>query len=128
DNIVLEARDHETIKNTHRAGILETGAVEMLTNYGVDSRVTKIGYEHGGIDLRFDGESHRINFKELVDASVCYIRKTKSSSTLPQHVPAITVTCAINTPSLTSQTSKPPNQKSTSPMMQVSPAPSKPIL
>src|SRR5699024_6926846 len=70
DNIVLEARDHETIKNTHRAGILETAAFEKLTNYCVDSRVTKIGYEHGGIDLRFDGESHRINFKELVDASV----------------------------------------------------------
>ena len=70
DNIVLEARDYETIKNTHRAGILETGAVEMLTDYGVGSRVTKIGYEHDGIDLRFDGESHRINFKELIDASV----------------------------------------------------------
>ena len=70
DNIVLEARDHETIKNTHRAGILETGAVEMLTAYGVESRIKEIGYEHHGIDLRFNGESHRINFKELIDASV----------------------------------------------------------
>ena len=70
DNIVLESRDYETIKNTHRAGILETGAVQMLTDYGVDSRVQEIGYEHEGIDLRFDGESHRINFKELIDASV----------------------------------------------------------
>ncbi len=70
DNIVLETRDHETIKNTHRAGILETGAVEMLTDYGVDSRIKDLGYEHHGIDLRFNGESHRINFKELIDASV----------------------------------------------------------
>src|SRR5690625_1698917 len=70
DNIVLESRDYETIKNTHRAGILETGAVKMLTDYGVDSRVQEMGYEHHGIDLRFDGESHRINFKELIDASV----------------------------------------------------------
>ena len=70
DNIVLETRDHETIKNTHRAGILETGAVEMLTDYGVDSRIKDIGYEHHGIDLRFNGESHRIDFKALVDASV----------------------------------------------------------
>lgn len=70
DNIVLETRDHETIKNTHRAGILETGAVEMLTDYGVESRIKEIGYEHHGIDLRFNGESHRINFKELIDASV----------------------------------------------------------
>lgn len=70
DNIVLEARDHETIKNTHRAGILETGAVDMLTDYGVDSRIKELGYEHHGIDLRFNGQSHRINFKELIDASV----------------------------------------------------------
>ena len=70
DNIVFESRDHETIKNTHRAGILETGAVEMLTDYGVESRIREIGYEHHGIDLRFDGKSHRINFKELIDASV----------------------------------------------------------
>src|SRR5699024_6637072 len=61
---------YETIKNTHRAGILETGAVEMLSEHGVDSRVKDTGYEHHGIDLRFDGESHRINFKELIDASV----------------------------------------------------------
>src|SRR5690625_2609472 len=70
DNIVLEARDHETIKNTHRAGILETGAVDMLTDYGVDSRIKDLGYEHHGIDLRFNGQSHRINFKDLIDASV----------------------------------------------------------
>lgn len=70
DNIVLETRDHETIKNTHRAGILETGSVELLTDYGVESRIRDIGYEHEGIDLRFDGKSHRINFKELIDASV----------------------------------------------------------
>lgn len=70
ENIVIEKRDHDTIANTHRAGILETGAVKMLTDLGVDSRVKTRGYEHEGIDLRFDGVSHRIDFKELVDATV----------------------------------------------------------
>src|SRR5690625_6394955 len=70
DNIVLEARDHETIKNTHRAGILETGAEDMLTDYGVDSRSKDLGYEHPRIDLRFNGSSHRINSIELMYASV----------------------------------------------------------
>ncbi len=70
ENIVIEKRDHETIANTHRAGILETGAVKMLTETGVDSRVKTHGYEHEGIDLRFGGVSHRINFKELIDATV----------------------------------------------------------
>jgi p-hydroxybenzoate 3-monooxygenase len=70
DNVVVEKRDHETIKNTHRAGILEQQAVRMLTDTGVDGRVLTVGDEHEGIDLRFKGESHPLNFPELVDATV----------------------------------------------------------
>ncbi len=70
DNVVVEKRDHETIKNTHRAGILEQQAVKMLTDTGVDGRVLTVGDEHEGIDLRFNGESHALNFPELVDATV----------------------------------------------------------
>src|SRR3954470_10584228 len=66
DNIVVEKRDHETIRNTHRAGILEHGSVNMLVDSGVSDRVLKAGYKHEGIDLRFSGESHRIDFEELV--------------------------------------------------------------
>lgn len=70
DNIVVENRDHETIKNTHRAGILEHGSVAMLTDSGVDGRVLTEGHRHDGIDLRFNGESHRIDFQDLVGESV----------------------------------------------------------
>jgi p-hydroxybenzoate 3-monooxygenase len=70
DNIVVESRDHETIRNTHRAGILEAGSVKMLTDTGVDGRVLTDGDEHAGIDLRFNGESHPLDFKDLVDATV----------------------------------------------------------
>ncbi|MET1153381.1 4-hydroxybenzoate 3-monooxygenase [Arthrobacter sp.] len=70
DNIVVESRDHETIRNTHRAGILEAGSVKMLTDTGVDGRVLTEGDEHEGIDLRFNGESHPLDFKDLVDATV----------------------------------------------------------
>jgi p-hydroxybenzoate 3-monooxygenase len=70
DNVVVELRDHETIKNTHRAGILEQQAVKMLTETGVEGRVLTTGDEHEGIDLRFKGESHPLNFPELVDATV----------------------------------------------------------
>ena len=98
DNIVLETRDHETIKNTHRAGILETGAVEMLTEYGVDSRIRDIGYEHHGIDLRFDGQSHRINFKELIDASVWLYPQNEVFVDLPLHALATGAMSGTNTP------------------------------
>ncbi len=70
ENIVVEMRDHETIRNTHRAGILESQAVSMLTDSGVDGRVLTLGDEHAGIDLRFNGESHPLDFRELVDATV----------------------------------------------------------
>ena len=70
DNIVVEMRDHETIRNTHRAGILEAQAVSMLTDSGVDGRVLTHGDEHAGIDLRFNGESHPLDFRDLVDATV----------------------------------------------------------
>src|SRR5690349_22333113 len=70
DNVVVEKRDHETIRNTHRAGILEHGSVDMLVDSGVSDRVFKAGYEHEGIDLRFGGESHRIDFDDLVGEAV----------------------------------------------------------
>ena len=70
DNVVVEKRDHETIRTTHRAGILEHGSVRMLVDSGVSDRVLTAGYKHEGIDLRFGGESHRIDFADLVGESV----------------------------------------------------------
>jgi len=70
DSIVVEKRDRDTIHATHRAGILESGTVRMLTDSGVDGRVLTEGHEHEGTVLRFEGESHRIDFQELVGRSV----------------------------------------------------------
>lgn len=70
ENIVIEKRDQETIRNTHRAGILEAGSVKMLTDTGIDGRVLTEGHRHDGIDLRFNGVSHRLDFQDLVGESV----------------------------------------------------------
>ncbi|ALO67214.1 4-hydroxybenzoate 3-monooxygenase [Arthrobacter alpinus] len=70
ENIVIEKRDHETIYKTHRAGILEAGSVRMLTETGIDGRVLTHGHRHDGIDLRFKGVSHRLDFQDLVGESV----------------------------------------------------------
>jgi len=53
DNVVVEKRDHETIRTTHRAGILEHGSVSMLVDSGVSDRVLKAGCKHEVIGLRF---------------------------------------------------------------------------
>lgn len=70
DSIVIDNRTRHEIETTVRAGILEAGSVEMLTGTGVSDRVRTDGVEHEGIDLRFEGESHRIDFTDLVGASV----------------------------------------------------------
>ncbi len=70
DNVVVEKRDHETIRTTHRAGILEHGSVSLLVDSGVSDRVLTEGYRHDGIELRFGGVSHRIDFTDLVGESV----------------------------------------------------------
>jgi p-hydroxybenzoate 3-monooxygenase len=70
DNVVVEQRDYETIRTTNRAGILEQDSVRMLVDSGVSDRVLRDGFQHDGIDLRFNGASHRIDFPGLVGASV----------------------------------------------------------
>lgn len=70
DSIVVEKRDKDTIHATHRAGILEADTVRMLTESGVEGRVLTEGHEHEGTVLRFQGESRRIDFQQLVGQSV----------------------------------------------------------
>ena len=72
DSVVVDNRTVETIQNTHRAGILEQNSVRLLTDTGVSDRVLTEGHEHQGIDLRFGGVSHRIDFQELAGAS-CWL-------------------------------------------------------
>ncbi|MEE1621571.1 4-hydroxybenzoate 3-monooxygenase [Zafaria sp. Z1313] len=70
ENVVVESRERDDIATTHRAGILESGSVRLLAESGVGGRVLDQGDEHAGIDLRFNGESHPLDFKDLVDATV----------------------------------------------------------
>jgi p-hydroxybenzoate 3-monooxygenase len=70
ESVVIETRSREQIEQTHRAGILERDSVRLLVESGVSERVLREGHEHQGIDLRFGGVSHRIDFQGLVGASV----------------------------------------------------------
>lgn len=67
---VIELRSREEIHRTVRAGILEHGTVNLLVDSGVSDRVLREGDKHDGIELRFNGESHRIDFKDLVGEAV----------------------------------------------------------
>ena len=69
DSVVIETRTRREIEETHRAGILERDSVRLLVDSGVSDRVLREGHEHRGIQLRFGGVSHLIDFQELVGAS-----------------------------------------------------------
>ena len=70
ETVAVDTRTRHEIETTHRAGILEAGAARDLIETGVSDRILRDGYEHEGIELRFDGRAHRIHFKELVGESV----------------------------------------------------------
>jgi len=65
DSIVLESRSREAIEATIRAGVLEQGTVDLLTEVGVGDRMKREGFLHHGIELRFDGRRRRIDLTDL---------------------------------------------------------------
>jgi len=65
ESIILESRTREHIENRVRAGVLEQGTVELLRESGVGARMDREGLQHNGIELRFAGAGHRIDFKAL---------------------------------------------------------------
>jgi len=65
DSVVLESRARADIESTIRAGVLEQGTVDLLCQTGVGERLKREGFEHHGIDLRFAGRGHRIDFPAL---------------------------------------------------------------
>ncbi|SDB79810.1 p-hydroxybenzoate 3-monooxygenase [Raineyella antarctica] len=69
-SVALDIRTRQQIETTHRAGILEDGPARMLVEQGVSDRILTDGHEHAGVELRFNGEGHRIDFSESVGASV----------------------------------------------------------
>ncbi len=70
ESIVIDRRTRDEIESTIRAGILEQGTVELLDTIGEASRARTVGHRHDGIELRFEGEGHRIDFAETVGRAV----------------------------------------------------------
>ncbi len=81
ESVVVDHRTVHEIETTHRAGILETDSVRLLTDTGVyapgEERVLTDGDRHGGIHLRFDGRSHHLDFEDLVGSSVWLYPQTE---------------------------------------------------
>jgi p-hydroxybenzoate 3-monooxygenase len=67
DSVVIENRSRQYSEQRVRAGVLEQGTVDLLTQMGVGERLKAEGLVHHGIELRFGGRGHRIDFHDLAD-------------------------------------------------------------
>ena len=68
--MVLERRSRHEIEQTIRAGVLEQAVVDLMTDLKVGDRIRREGLVHHGIQLRFAGETHRIDFQGLTGRAV----------------------------------------------------------
>jgi p-hydroxybenzoate 3-monooxygenase len=62
ESVVLESRSRQHCEERIRAGVLEQGTVDLLIKTGVGERLKREGLVHHGIELRFAGRGHRIDF------------------------------------------------------------------
>ena len=70
DSVVLENRSRQYCEERIRAGVLEWGTVELLVEMGVGDRLKREGLIHYGIEIRFGGRGHRIDFKDLTGRAI----------------------------------------------------------
>ena len=70
ESVVLEIRSRDYIERRIRAGVLEHGTADLLIESGVGHRMQREGLVHHGIELRFGGRGHRIDFKDLTGRAI----------------------------------------------------------
>jgi p-hydroxybenzoate 3-monooxygenase len=75
--VVLERQTREYVEHRQRAGILEQTTVDLLEEVGLADRLHAEGEFHRGVELRFDGERHRIDFPALVGRRVALWPQTE---------------------------------------------------
>jgi p-hydroxybenzoate 3-monooxygenase len=65
ESVVIDLRTRQDIEETIKAGVLEQGTVDLMTQTGVGDRLHRDGFVHHGFNLAFAGQLHRINMYEL---------------------------------------------------------------
>lgn len=73
-NVVLDRVSADHILKRIRAGILETGFVDLMRQAGVNQRMDAEGIVHDGFAISLNGQSHRIDLKGLTSGKtvMCY--------------------------------------------------------
>jgi p-hydroxybenzoate 3-monooxygenase len=65
ESVVLERHSRRYVEERIRAGVLEQGTVDLLTEAGLGARMQREGLVHEGLELSFAGRRHRIDLAGL---------------------------------------------------------------
>lgn len=65
ESVIIESRSQQYCEERVRAGLLEQGTVDLMTETGLGERLNRIGMLHHGLNLRYHGRTHRVDFNEL---------------------------------------------------------------
>ena len=65
ESVVVDVQTRESIEQTIRAGILEQNTVDLMRETGLGERMARDGAVHHGINLAFEGGTHRIDLTGL---------------------------------------------------------------
>ena len=65
DAILIERQSPDYVLSRIRAGVLEQVSMDLLDEAGVGQRMHQEGLLHGGFDMLFKGERHRIDMQSL---------------------------------------------------------------
>lgn len=77
DSVVLERQTREYVLGRIRAGVLETGFVDLMRQAGVAERMDTEGFTHDGTLIAYDNEQFRIDFAEHTDDHVVVYGQTE---------------------------------------------------
>jgi p-hydroxybenzoate 3-monooxygenase len=70
ESVILEARDRDYVQQRVRAGVLEQATMDLMDEVGLGARMHAEGLVHEGVELRFDGEGHRIALTDLTGRAI----------------------------------------------------------
>ena len=77
ETVILERKTPDYVLGRIRAGVLESGAMAMLDEAGVGTRMHAEGLIHTGTELIHNGKRHRIDFKALTGSTVMVYGQTE---------------------------------------------------
>ncbi|WP_421906042.1 4-hydroxybenzoate 3-monooxygenase [Mameliella sp.] len=77
DSVVLERKTKDYVLGRIRAGILETGMVDLMREAGVGERMDKECIVHDGTVISYGDEEFRIDFTELTGSHVVVYGQTE---------------------------------------------------